>query len=213
MKKIQLLVLSIISFSLLACSSQQNLQVSQLIVHSIGIAPLDQPIETIELMAGYYPESRKLADNAQLARIDNIIKSELSHSSYNIQHLEKIEYNDLLPQIEGNQTKGILAYWIEYGKKHNVELLLVPQLLYISEKSSESAEASINNKNALMLDFFLIDTREQGLLLKRAHFAEEEQIKNSEINGMKSFSERMGSAELEIMVQDATKKMIEEFSL
>ncbi len=171
---------------------------------SIGLAPITQPLETTELMAGYFPEERILATEAELNTLNSLIQREILKNPRAIKTLEAVNYDDLLEAIEENSTKGILAYWIEYGKHEGVDLLLVPQVLYYKDKGT-------HGENALMLDFFLIDTREAGLLLKRSHFAQEAQATDGNLLGMLAFSKRVGDSSIEAMTIDAVDTMLEEF--
>ncbi len=219
-KKIaQKLSLCVLCFTLFACADKNAVYNEQIVMHKIGVAKVSQPNESIELMAGYFPKERKLATEAQMLRVDSVITKELTKLSTPIAVLENVSAETLLEEIEANSTKGILAYWVEFGKYHKVDLLLVPQVLYLSEKVGEIPTK--DNKDALMLDFFLLDTREDGRLLKRAHFAEEELTEEEDAlstggetqSGMSAFSRRQGDSDLESMVQDATQRMTEEFMI
>ncbi len=190
-----------------ACSST-NTQIYQPLTLSVGLAPLMQPLEETELMAGYFPENRLLANEAQVSMLNEEIITQIRQFEASVSVLEPIAEEILLPRIDENETKGILAYWVEFGKYHEVDVLLVPYLFYYSDKNHTTE----SNLNALMLDFYLIDTRDEGLLLSRSHFAEEEKLSSDDM-GMVAFSERMADVSINAMISDAVEIMSEEFSL
>ena len=65
-----------------------------------------------------------------------------------------------------------LEYWVEIGAAHNVDLLIVPQILTFRER--QGSEYGVKESASVMLDFFLIDVRE-GILVYR-YFFDEEQV-------------------------------------
>ncbi len=208
-KLLQVLFCFILAIFLSACASNQNAELPIPDIR-IGLAPLNQPTDSSELMAGYFPKDRRLADENQIQNLDSAIKEKIALLPRQIMNLVEVNDELLAPFIEENPTKGVLAYWIEYGKYQDVDLILVPQLYYYHDKEASNKQGM---ENALMLDFYLIDTRDNGLLLARSHFAEEEQATQGNILGMIAFTKRIGDSSINAMLSDSIDRMVEEFNL
>ncbi len=207
MKKLHILFLACLVFMTNACSKKDP-NLFELPSLKTAVLPVFQPMNTTELIAGYFPEDRLLAEENQLKQIDNLIKSKISAVNPQIIYLDTIQEKEFIDKIEDTNIKGMLAYWVALGKHKEIELLILPQVAYYN-----SIPTTANKNTALMLDFFLIDTRNDGALLKRAHFAEEIQLDDDETEGMLSFSRSIEADNMDELLNDGIDSMIEILNL
>ncbi len=210
MKKLHLLFLIFLLLLTGACSKNAAIDTFELPMLKTAILPTFQPQETTELIAGYFPENRILANESQLKQVSSLLKTKVSAINPRIEFIDSYDENEFINKIDTEQTKGMLAYWIALGKHKGIDLLILPQVSYYNDTASSGKP---NTATALMIDFFLIDTRNEGTLLKRAHFAEEVQNDDDESKGMLSFSRRIGNPDMPSIINDAFDEMIEVFDL
>ncbi len=207
MKKLQILFMAFILVITSACSKSVQTDAFELPSLKIALLPMFQAEQTTELIAGYFPENRLLANENQLNQLSMSLKTKVSEVNPYIQYIASYDENEFINDIDSQNTKGMLGYWVALGKNKNVDLLLLPQVSYYNDQE----KAGLNK--ALMMDFFLIDTRAEGALMKRSHFAEEVQNEDDESQGMLSFSRRIGKEDMPSIINDAFENMIETFDL
>ena len=137
----------------------------------IGKAQFTQPTTTVDLMAGYIPEDQHKAGPEVLIQLDDAFASELQQNT-------KRSYTLVLTGTEGVDTatykpgqSPALLYWTELGKRNQVDLLVVPQVLDFVPR--EGGEFGVTKPAHVVIDFFLIDVRE-GTLVARYRFDEEQ---------------------------------------
>lgn len=177
---------------------------------TVGLAPIMQPMRDIELLAGYLPAPRSLAYEDELQKMQLMLEEKIVELPKDIQILEQVEQSVIVSTIPENSRRGMLSYWIAFGKHYNIDLLIVPYVYYYNDKDAEN---STGQTNALMINFFLIDVRHEGKLLQRTHFAEEEQSLDGDMLGMRSFIKRQGKTSITDMLNNAYDNMIKEFEL
>ncbi len=210
MKKLHFIFLTFLLLITSACSKNNATNTFELPMLKTAVLPAFQPVETTELIAGYFPENRILANEHQLKLLNQALRTKISAINPRIQFIDSYDENEFINKIDTEQTRGMLAYWLALGKHKGIDLLILPQVSYYNDTAS-SGKPGLSS--ALMLDFFLIDTRNEGNLLKRAHFAEEVQLDTDETRGMLSFSRRIGDTDMNSIINDAFDEMIEVFDL
>ncbi len=133
----------------------------------VGLAPIVQTSNPLEMMAGYLLEPRPLASDEEIAQLNSIVvKSTLSHTRI----IEKIEPNTFTLEAFSPDllSQGILSYWKRLGDINELDFLIVPYLYYYNDKTKADA---LHDRNALIFDFFVIDIREEERISQRIHYA------------------------------------------
>lgn len=187
-------VFSCLILSLLACSknqsyNSQNRGISKTL--NISVAPFTQPINTYELITGFIPENQgKIADD-QLNQLDVILHDILSSDSsrtYTFLKRGKSPINRTLYH-NSEQPHG-LALWLDYGKKQNANILLIPQILNWHQR--EGSKAGVTSSAHVRLELFLINVKD-GNIMKRAVFEEKQVGLTDNLLSVGSFFKRGGS--------------------
>ncbi len=199
-----LLLLMVIFVTLTACSTTQNKPALLLETGgTLALAPYTQPVTTRELMAGYIPEVTVPATLEDMAKLDeNLV---LLLESRNIAY-------SLLPGLEplaSSQTP--LEAWVALGTQKNVDYILAPYVLYFRER--QGGGAGVITPASVMLDFYFIDVQ-NGRLLRRSHFTEEQQSLSENILTIGTFFKRGGKwLSAQELAIDGADRALTEFGL
>lgn len=212
-KEIKLALLAAVFSSLLSACGQQLVQIPEPLPQvPIGIVGPIQPMGTTDLLAGYIPEDRGLATEEDLLELSDSIM-ELLKTKTNRTYL-------FIPAADGadptvTRTAGVnsaLEYWVEVGKRIQVEFLIVPYVL--SWHPREGSSAGVTSSAELTMDFFLIDTRGEGSLVARSHYSEKQEGLASNLLTLNKFIQRGGKwVTTQALAKEAIEKMIKEFRL
>lgn len=133
---------------------------------SIGVTQFTQPVKTTELMAGYIPEDQTAVSLEQLHKLDTLFAQTLKEGSRRPYVFIPTDAMTL------KSYKGpALEYWLELGQAAGVDLLIVPQVVNYIERIG--GDMGVTRAASVMLDFFLIDVREE-VLVYRYPFNEEQ---------------------------------------
>lgn len=138
--------------------------------YKISVAPFTQPITPAQLITGQIPENQGRIDPDQLTALNMELRDVLMTDT-------KRQYNFLtaLPAGWNSGRSAVqpeaLERWLEYGKKHNAQLLLVPQVFDWHER--EGSEAGVTSSAHVRLEFYLLNV-DQGIASQRSIFEEKQ---------------------------------------
>ncbi len=200
MKSLKFLLLVLLFSSLLACS--KKVETNPFNDIQIGISPIFQADITVELLAGHLPQPRAYANTEELALISEILEKKINNLDREAIFLPESS----IKSSKSRSRSGILEQWLDYGKGHSIDILLIPYLNHYNQKENDSEQ------NALMMDFFLLDMRNNGLVINRYLFAEQESSKDSDAV-YTSFIKREKKTQMLEMVEDAIDSALIEFNL
>ena len=181
---------------------------------SVGVACFFQPTSDLELMAGYIPDKQGMIDEGALLRLDADFRAALAQTG------RAYKYLDPIPLLEEQRpsrserpgSNSALSYWVNIGKKAEVDVLIVPMVIDWHER--EGSEAGVTISAAVTTDTFLIDTRGQGNLLQRSFYREKQVGLANNLMNLGTFIKRGGKwVTADKLAQEAMHKTIQEFGL
>jgi len=139
----------------------------------IGVVGFTQPTSTSALLTGTLPKMQGLIDAEGLISLDNYLIVELNKTA---RPYTLIPTSSKINRIDAHesQTPQALKKWLEFGKAHNLEILLVPQVLNWNERdgSNIGADSSahiklglylLDIKNDRIFDIALFEEKQIGL--------------------------------------------------
>lgn len=124
--------------------------------YKISVAPFTQPLNSGQLIAGQIPETQGAIPLDALLALDMKLRDVLmtrTKRQYNF-----IPRRDLHRELDitHNTTQpGGLSRWIEYGRKHDAQLLLVPQVLDWHER--QGSQAGVTESAHVRVEFYLLN--------------------------------------------------------
>jgi hypothetical protein len=137
----------------------------------VGVAWFTQPTSTRELVTGRLPETQGRINPGFLAELDGLLARTLAqHSPRQYRTLIAPANGRSMEFHESGSPMG-LEYWLNAGRKADVDLLLVPQVIDWRER--DGGEAGVARGAAVRVDFYLIDVA-RARVLKRSVFEEEQ---------------------------------------
>jgi len=177
----------------------------------VGVAWFTQPTTTSELIAGQLPDGQGRINPGLLPDLDIMLARALSQES-NRQYVT-LAAPASMPSIlhhESGTPQG-LQTWLAIGKKADVDLLFVPQIIHWQER--DGGEAGVATSASIKAEFYLIDIA-RTRLLKRSVF-EEQQIGLSEnLLTVGKFFKRKGRwVSATELTREGVSKAIKEFGL
>ncbi len=209
--RLSLLALLCLTCLLAACQKSVPPPVMPLPDLRIAVAPFSQPVQTVQLLAGYIPEHQGMAAPEELLGLDNRFEELLTATGRSYIFLPKGAALGLLTQ-EGQSRRGALFYWTERAQAAGADLIIVPHV--ISWQQREGGPAGAMRPAAVAADFYLIDARAQGALLHRSHYDEEQQALAENLLTFGSFLQRKGRwVTAEDLCAEGMAKAIKEFGL
>jgi hypothetical protein len=177
----------------------------------VGVAWFTQPTATSELVTGQLPNHQGKINPGLLPDLDNTLARTLSQES-NRQYVT-LAAPTSAPSIryhESGSPQG-LRTWLEIGRKADVDLLFVPQIIHWQER--DGGEVGVATSASIKAEFYLIDIA-RTRLLKRSVF-EEQQIGLSEnLLTVDKFFKRKGRwISATELTQEGIRKAIKDFGL
>ncbi|MFI3272713.1 MAG: hypothetical protein R3Y11_11535 [Pseudomonadota bacterium] len=173
---------------------------------SIGVAGFTQPTTVQELMAGYIPEGQTPIKAKDLEGLDVTFAKTLAEGT-NRRYL-------YIPTdaLSLKSYKGpAIEYWLELGQAAGVDLLIVPQAIAYTPRIG--GDLGVTQAAAVMLDFFLIDVREE-ILIHRYAFNEQQVGLASNLLEIGTFFSRGGKwLTADELAQEGMVNVIKEFGL
>ncbi len=177
---------------------------------NVGIVPFSQPTSTGQLIAGNLPYDQGIVAEDQLRTASKVLRSSLRASRRN--------YTDLpLPLgIKGNAllnapSPSALSMWLAYGQSHNIDFLLVPQIIHWHQR--EGGRVGVKSSAHVRAEFFLLDIKNQRVF-RRSIFDEKQVGLAEDLTKLGTFFQRGGSwITAEEMTQEAINQAIKEMRL
>lgn len=138
----------------------------------VSVAPFTHPLNPGQLISGQLPKIQGYIPEQDLQNLDMSLRETLLNNT-------KRNYNFLPANIlpadwnSGTVTSqpSALEKWLAYGKKYNVQYLLVPQVLDWHER--QGSEAGVTEAAYVRLDFYLINVP-AGTVVSKSSFEEQQ---------------------------------------
>ncbi|MBQ9536813.1 MAG: hypothetical protein IJU79_03380 [Desulfovibrionaceae bacterium] len=193
-KLLLLLLIFVLCLGNLSCKRQPKSTAEVPIVlshgYTISVAPFTQPTTPQELILGRIPEQQGVINANDLQMLDQ----EFKHILYSKKNRRYVFLESRLPLTSLNthsaaQPQG-LNYWVEYGRKHGADLLLVPQVLNWHER--EGSRAGVTQSAWVRVEFFLLRIR-TGQIMHRSIFEEKQEALTDNFLNIGSFLKRRGT--------------------
>lgn len=174
----------------------------------IGVAGFQQPRATSDLLAGYMPEEIPRVDSKIFPQLDDQLEATLIRTHR--QYVWSGTANACVASRPKQPTESAFAYWVSIGRCMNVDLLLVPQVIGWQER--DGGAAGVERPAAVVMDFFLLDVRQQSLT--RSRFDETQQALTDNLLEIGKFMERKGRwVTAHELAQEGMDKAVKELGL
>ncbi len=164
-------------FLILAACQRQPTSTADLPRHlsktyRISVAPFTQPINPSQLIAGQLPEDQGRIIQEDLLRLDMDLRDMLqSQKNRDYFFISNDAPRRGLQTAHSSGQPGALADWIQFGRRHNAQLLLVPMVLNWHER--EGSQAGAEKSAHVRVEFFLLNI-DTGQLVDRSAFEEKQ---------------------------------------
>jgi hypothetical protein len=154
-----------------ACANRKAPRAAAKLTGTLAVAAFTQPRYDWELLAGYIPENAQLVEPKVLADLDTRLDAALSANKKLSAVPARLtrQCQEIAVFEQKGSRSSALKYWLEVGKCMGVESLLVPQLIYWSER--DGSEMSVRTPAGVILELYLVDVKETNLA-GRFHFDE-----------------------------------------
>ncbi len=176
----------------------------------VATIPFTQPLTVGALVQGSLPQHQGRITPEELQNLDLMLESAL---------LQKQRFVTRLP-LPSTWAKAAYIhephaaatkYWLAYGKKHNVDLLLVPQVIIWQQR--HGGRAGVSESAHVRTELFLLDVR-VGRIYSRSLFEEKQVGLLEDISKAEAFFNRGGSwVRAEELAQEAITKAIQDLGL
>lgn len=158
--------------------------------YKISVAPFTQPLNPGQLITGQLPEDQgKIAQDNLLALDMDLRDVLLRHANRDYSFISQNISDGDLRSAHSSGQPGALQSWIQYGHKHNAQLLLVPMVLNWHER--EGSQAGVDKSAHVRVEFFLLNI-DNGQLMGRSTFEEKQVGLIDNLLGMADFVKRKG---------------------
>ena len=182
-----LAIMLVVAFA--ACSKPRPPISESLPNLSLAVAGFTQPRTVNELLAGVaYSEQEHLSDNVLLELDMALQDTLLTESQHSFKPLSDA-YACQNSVTERGEKLSALDYWLAVGKCLDVDVLLVPQIIYWHER--EGGEMGAQSPASVTLDMYLLNIN-QDRLISRYHFEETQESLTSNLLDIGKFVERSG---------------------
>lgn len=206
----------IVSLLAIACSRQptSTADVPRLAPQSwkISVAPFTQPRNPSQLITGSIPEAQGEIPRDALDALDMDLRDVLIAQTK--RQFIFIPPNHLPRDWTSAYSTGqpsALARWIEYGKKHGAEYLLVPQVMDWHER--EGSQAGVTSSAHVRVEFYLLNIAE-GLPVSRSIFEEKQVGLIDNLLTVADFVKRKGQwVTAQQLADDGMRKAIKDMGL
>lgn len=180
--------------------------------YNIAVAPFTQPFNMGQMISGMLPESQGKISEEELLSLDLDLREVLRSST-------RRQYNFIigarLPESyykTGSSVQpGGLDDWIQYGKKHEAQLLLVPLVMDWHER--QGSQAGVTESAHVRVEFYLINIAE-GQIMGRSVFEEKQAGLADNLLSFGDFIKRKGQwVSARELTVDGMRKAIKELGL
>ena len=178
-----------LAVALTACSKPRPPISDSLPNLSLGVAGFTQPRTVNELLAGIaYSEQHQLNENVLLELDMAMQDTLLSQSQHSFKPLPDA-YACQNSVKERNEKLSALDYWLAVGQCLDVDVLLVPQIIYWQER--DGGDMGAQRPASVTLDMYLVNINQERLI-SRYHFDETQESLTSNLLDIDKFVERSG---------------------
>ncbi len=184
-------LLALLIAALLAgCSRRPRPPISDTLPNlNLGVAGFTQPRTVNELLAGVgYSEQNLLSDNV-LLELDMALQDTLLTSSEHSFKPISYAYDCQNLVTARNEKTSALDYWLAVGQCLDVDVLLVPQVIFWQDR--EGTEMGAVKPASVTLDMYLVNIN-QNRLISRAHFEETQESLSDNLLNLGKFMDRSG---------------------
>ena len=180
--------------------------------YNVAVAPFTQPFTTGQLISGMLPEYQGRISEEELQSLDLDLREVLRSAT-------RRQYNFIigarLPEsyytARSSVQPGGLDDWLTYGKKHEAQLLLVPQVLDWHER--QGSQAGVTDSAHVRVEFFLLNIPE-GQIMGRSVFEEKQTGLADNLLSLGDFLKRKGQwVSARELTVDGMRKAIKELGL
>ena len=195
MKRFKYMAFALCAFMLVtACARKPHstADVTRLLPQSyrISVAPFTQPLAPGQLLTGQIPENQgKAPQDALLALDADLRKALIAQTRRQYNFLPAAHPYDDLGITHATAQPDALDRWIAYGRKHNAQFLLVPQVLNWHER--EGSQAGVEQSAHARVEFFLLNVKD-GEIAARSTFEEKQVGLVDNLLGVADFFKRKG---------------------
>ena len=198
-------------FSLTGCALEPTGPLVPLTEVTVGVAPAVQPETTIDLLAGYIPEDRKLASTEALLYFDGDMLTMIKQNCDSARIIKAIPVASVTASSRKAGENTALTLWVKAARKANVELLIVPQILDWRER--EGGALGVTAPAKVFVQFYLINAK-TGELVSRSVFNEQQQSLAGDLLNVRTFFKRGGKwLTAQELSREGIMNMIKEFGL
>lgn len=176
-------------FPATGCSKKQPPHVEQLPNMTLGVAGFTMPRTLGDLLAGAVPANQPLVEPSVLQGLDDTMQEILDEMDR--QHIPlKTSYKCYFSIVREGKFKGnAMEKWVKVGRCMKADVLLVPQLLFWSER--EGGPMGVEKPASVTLELFLVDVQAEQLL-GRYRFEETQTSLTSNLLTLDKFVNRGG---------------------
>lgn len=216
MKKYACLGLVLVLLCLSACARRpaSTAEVPRLISQSyrVSVAPFTQPLNPGQLITGQIPENQGQAPQDALLLLDMDLRDALqADSTRHFNFIPRQNLHQELNYAHATGQPGALPRWIQYGKKHDAQLLLVPMVLNWHER--EGSQAGVTTSAEARVEFFLLNIG-TGSVMDRSVYEEKQVGLVDNLLTVADFVRRKGQwVEARDLAKDGMAKAIKELGL
>lgn len=189
-----LILTSLLLLTLVACQRQPQgtadipRQISQ--SYKISVAPFTQPQNPGQLITGQLPEDQGKIPQDELLDLDMDLRDALlAKANRDYYFIPENNPNGDPRQFRSSGQPGALEHWIQFGKRHNAQLLLVPMVLNWHER--EGSQAGVDKSAHVRVEFFLLNIA-SGQMIDRSTFEEKQVGLADNLLGVADFVKRKG---------------------
>lgn len=130
--------------------------------YKISVAPFTQPRDTGQLLTGQIPEDQgKIPLDALLALDRELREVLMTDTNRQFNFIPRRNLEEDLTITHSTGQPSALPRWLAYGKKHDAQLLLVPQILDWHER--EGSQAGVTKSAHVRVEFFLLNIPQKDM--------------------------------------------------
>lgn len=180
--------------------------------YKISVAPFTQPLNPSHLITGQIPDQQGRIPADALENLDMELREVLIGST-------KRQYIFIpasqLPkgwgQARSSGQPSALERWLEYGREHGAQFLLVPQVLDWHER--EGSQAGVTSSAHVRVEFFLLNIKEE-MASSRSIFEEKQVGLVDNLLTVADFVKRKGQwVTAQELAVDGMKKAVKDLGL
>lgn len=176
----------------------------------LGVVGFTQPVTTSALITGSLPFKQGFIKNNELKTLDSYLKTELDK---NLKSYIVIPVTSEATQINfyDSQNPQGLSKWLAFGKMHNIDMLLVPQVINWHER--DGSQIGVDSSAHVRIELYLLDIKNDKIY-DSAFFEEKQVGLVDDILKVGSFLKRNGAwITATEMSQEAIIKTVKELNL